>query len=58
MKLRDIVDSLRQINPEMTVACEHQYLPIGRLAHEAAAEIERLRKLVVEKKEDVDGRDS
>lgn len=57
MRLRGIVDKLRELDPNTMVASEWQYIPVGQIAHEAADEIERLQKLVESYREQLDARD-
>lgn len=57
MRLRDTAEKLRDLDPNMVIAMEWQYIPIGQIAHEAADEIERLQELVAELRKQEDERD-
>lgn len=51
MKLRDLVDDLRLIDRECQIIIhENEFLPFGKIANDAADEIERLRRELLELK--------
>jgi hypothetical protein len=51
MKLRDLVDDLRLIDRECQIIInENEFLPFGQIVNDAADEIERLRKELLEVK--------
>jgi hypothetical protein len=51
MKIRDLVDDLRLIDRECQIIInENEFLPFGQIVNDAADEIERLRKELLEVK--------